>query len=107
MQVLKFGGTSVANSQNIKKVKDILQFKKGEKTVVVVSALGGVTDELLKCGILASNGDTSYKDSLQKVTERHLAVVKELLPLTNQSGVLSFVMQQFNEVEDICNGIFF
>ncbi|HEY6955050.1 MAG TPA: bifunctional aspartate kinase/homoserine dehydrogenase I [Flavisolibacter sp.] len=106
MQVLKFGGTSVANSQNIKKVKDILQFKKGEKTVVVVSALGGVTDELLKCGILASNGDTSYKDSLQKVTERHLAVVKELLPLTNQSGVLSFVMQQFNEVEDICNGIF-
>ncbi|MGZ3852059.1 MAG: bifunctional aspartate kinase/homoserine dehydrogenase I [Flavisolibacter sp.] len=106
MQVLKFGGTSVANSQNIKKVKDILQFKKGEKTVVVVSALAGVTDELLKCGTIASAGDTSYKESLQKIIERHLTVVKELLPLTNQSGVLSFVMQQFNEVEDICNGIF-
>jgi bifunctional aspartokinase / homoserine dehydrogenase 1 len=106
MQVLKFGGTSVANSENIKKVRDILQLKKGEKTVVVVSALGGITDELLKCGNLATAGDTSFKESLQKITERHLNVVKELLPLNNQSSVLSFVMQQFNEVEDICNGIF-
>lgn len=106
MQVLKFGGTSVANAENIKKVRDILQLKKGEKTVVVISALGGVTDELLKCGSLAANGDSCYKDALQKLTERHLNVVKQLLPLTNQSSVLSFVMQQFNEVEDICNGIF-
>jgi bifunctional aspartokinase / homoserine dehydrogenase 1 len=106
MQVLKFGGTSVAKSDNIQKVKEIIQLKKGEKTVVVVSALGGVTDELLKCGALAASGDMSYKEHLQKLNERHLAVVKELLPLTNQSSVLSFVMQQFNEVEDICNGIF-
>ncbi|HWI90512.1 MAG TPA: bifunctional aspartate kinase/homoserine dehydrogenase I [Flavisolibacter sp.] len=106
MQVLKFGGTSVAKSDNIQKVKEIIQLKKGEKTVVVVSALGGVTDELLKCGALAASGDMSYKEHLQKLNERHLAIVKELLPLTNQSSVLSFVMQQFNEVEDICNGIF-
>ena len=106
MQVLKFGGTSVANAENIKKVTDILQLKKGEKTVVVISALGGVTDELLKCGSLAAGGESCYKESLQKLTERHLNVVKQLLPLTNQSSVLSFVMQQFNEVEDICNGIF-
>lgn len=106
MQVLKFGGTSVANAENIKKVKDILQLKKEAKTVVIVSALGGVTDELLKCGSLAANGESSYKENLQKITERHLALVKELLPLHNQSSVLSFVMQQFNEVQDICNGIF-
>jgi bifunctional aspartokinase / homoserine dehydrogenase 1 len=106
MQVLKFGGSSVANAENIRKVKDIIQLKKGAKTVVIVSALGGVTDELLECGSLAANGDGSYKEHLQKLTERHLTVVKELLPLTNQSSVLSFVMQQFNEVEDICNGIF-
>ena len=106
MQVLKFGGTSVANAENIKKVKEILQLRKGEKTIVVISALGGVTDELLKCGSLAANGEICYKESLQKLTERHLNAVKQLLPLTNQSSVLSFVMQQFNEVEDICNGIF-
>jgi aspartokinase/homoserine dehydrogenase 1 len=106
MQVLKFGGTSVANAENIKKVKEILQLRKDEKTIVVISALGGVTDELLKCGSLAANGEICYKESLQKLTERHLNAVKQLLPLTNQSSVLSFVMQQFNEVEDICNGIF-
>lgn len=106
MQVLKFGGTSVANAENIRKVKDIIQLKKGAKTVVIVSALGGVTDELLKCGSLAANGDSGYKEHLQKLTERHLTVVKNLLPLTNQSSVLSFVMQQFNDIEDVCNGIF-
>jgi aspartokinase/homoserine dehydrogenase 1 len=106
MQVLKFGGTSVANAENIRKVKDIIQSKKSAKTVVVVSALGGVTDQLLQCGLLAAKGEQCYKESLQKITERHLSVVKELLPLNNQSSVLSFVMQQFNEVEDICNGIF-
>lgn len=105
MQVLKFGGTSVANAANIKKVKEIVQSRKG-KTVVVVSALGGVTDMLLECGHLAFRGESCYKTTLQKLTDRHLSTVKELLPLTNQSSVLSFVMQQFNEVEDICNGIF-
>ncbi|HEY1021586.1 MAG TPA: bifunctional aspartate kinase/homoserine dehydrogenase I, partial [Flavisolibacter sp.] len=105
MQVLKFGGTSVANAANIKKVKAIVQSRKG-KTVVVVSALGGVTDMLLECGHLAYRGENCYKSTLQKLADRHLATVKELLPLTNQSSVLSFVMQQFNEVEDICNGIF-
>jgi aspartokinase/homoserine dehydrogenase 1 len=106
MQVLKFGGTSVANAANIKKVKDIVLSKKRAKTVVVVSALGGVTDLLLECGSLASRGESCYKTSLQKITDRHLTTVKELLPLNNQSSVLSFVMQQFNEVQDICNGIF-
>ncbi|MDQ3278365.1 MAG: aspartate kinase, partial [Bacteroidota bacterium] len=106
MQVLKFGGTSVANAANIQKVKEIVQARQSGKTLVVVSALGGVTDLLLECGLLASRGESCYKSTLQKLIDRHLTTVKELLPLNNQSGVLSFVMQQFNEVEDICNGIF-
>ena len=106
MQVLKFGGTSVGNAANIKKVKDIVRSKADGKMIVVVSAMGGVTDLLLDCGLLAARGESCFKTSLQKITERHLAAVKELLPLNNQSSVLSFVMQQFNEVEDICNGIY-
>jgi bifunctional aspartokinase / homoserine dehydrogenase 1 len=106
MQVLKFGGTSVANAENIRKVKEIIQSKKQSRVIVIISALGGVTDQLLQCGLLAATGDNCYKENLQKITERHLTVTKELLPLNKQSSVLSFVMQQFNEVEDICNGIF-
>ncbi len=107
MQVLKFGGTSVANAENINKVAGIVQrVMAKDKTIVVVSALGGVTDSLLKAGVLAANADQSYKQVLQEITQRHLAVVKNLLPVTNQSSILSHVMQQCNEIEDVCNGVF-
>ncbi|HUM65892.1 MAG TPA: aspartate kinase, partial [Chitinophagaceae bacterium] len=58
MQVLKFGGTSVANAENISKVVSIVKDKvKSGKTIVVVSALGGVTDLLLHAAVLASEGN--------------------------------------------------
>jgi aspartokinase/homoserine dehydrogenase 1 len=76
------------------------------KTIVVVSALGGVTDVLLQSGGLAAAGDESYKELLQKVEQRHLEAVKALIPVTQQSSVLSWVKQRCNEIEDICNGVF-
>src|SRR5919199_5748619 len=107
MKVLKFGGSSVANADNIKKVAAIVQEElKTEKTVVVVSALGGVTDLLLNSGALAANGDQTYKEVLHTVVQRHLDTAKALLPVTNQSSVLSQIMQRCNEIEDICNGVF-
>ena len=60
MKVLKFGGTSVANAENINKVVHIV-VKNDEAQIVVVSALGGVTDTLIKAGTLASG---SYNYSL-------------------------------------------
>src|SRR5215216_3406951 len=107
MQVLKFGGTSVANAENIKKVAGIIKTALAkDKTIVVVSALGGITDLLLKSGQLAARGDQSYKELLQDITQRHLTTIKSLLPVTNQSSILSQVMQQCNEIEDVCNGIY-
>lgn len=107
MQVLKFGGTSVANAENINKVAGIVQKSLAkDKTIVVLSALGGITDSLLKAGILAAKADSSYKQVLQEITQRHLVAVKALLPVTTQSSILSHVMQQCNELEDICNGVF-
>ena len=107
MQVLKFGGSSVKNAANINKVIAIIKDKiKGDKTVVVVSALGGITDLLLQCSRLASVADETYKEKLQEAELRHLTTVKELLPLTRQSSVLSQVKTLCNEIEDICNGIF-
>jgi aspartokinase/homoserine dehydrogenase 1 len=110
MQVLKFGGTSVANAGNMNKVSGIVQtalvrMPQG-KTIVVVSALGGVTDVLLQSGGLAASGDEGYKELLQKVEQRHLEAVKALIPVTQQSSVLSWVKQRCNEIEDICNGVF-
>lgn len=107
MQVLKFGGTSVANAENINKVVAIVKEKiKTDTTVVVVSALGGVTDLLLNAAVLAAEGDELYKEKLVTVEQRHLEAVKELIPVAQQSQLLSLVKKSCNEIEDICNGIF-
>lgn len=107
MQVLKFGGTSVANAENINKVVGIVkETVKKDKTVVVVSALGGITDLLLGAAALAAEGNESYKDKLATIEQRHFDAVKLLIPVAQQSQLLSLVKKSCNEIEDICNGIF-
>jgi bifunctional aspartokinase / homoserine dehydrogenase 1 len=107
MQVLKFGGTSVANAENIEKVTAIIKRKiKEDKIIVIVSALGGTTDTLLQCGMLAAAGDEMYKEKLHQAETRHIETVKSLIPITQQSSILSAVKTRCNEIEDICNGVF-
>lgn len=107
MQVLKFGGTSVANAGNINKVVSVVKdsMEKG-KTIVVVSAMGGVTDLLLAAASFAAEGNEIYKEKLELIEQRHLEAVKELIPVARQSQLLSLVKKSCNEIEDICNGIF-
>jgi aspartokinase/homoserine dehydrogenase 1 len=107
MRVLKFGGSSVANVENINKIVSILKARiEKEKLAVVVSALGGITDSLISSVVLASKGDELYKEELQKIENRHLEMVKELIPISQQSRILSLVKKHCNEIEDICNGVF-
>ncbi|HEY6506110.1 MAG TPA: bifunctional aspartate kinase/homoserine dehydrogenase I [Chitinophagaceae bacterium] len=107
MQVLKFGGTSVANAENINKVVSIVKRSvKKDKTVLVVSALGGITDVLLNAAAFAAEGNEAYKEQLAVMEQRHLDAVKQLIPVANQSQMLSLVKTACNEIEDICNGIF-
>jgi aspartokinase/homoserine dehydrogenase 1 len=107
MIVLKFGGTSVANAENIDKVIGIVREKlKGDSLIVIVSALGGTTDALLQCGKLAAVSDETYKEKLQQIEQRHITTVKELIPVQHQSALLSMVKKMCNEIEDLCNGVF-
>jgi bifunctional aspartokinase / homoserine dehydrogenase 1 len=107
MQVLKFGGSSVANAEHMNKVAAIISRAIGkDRTIVVVSALGGITDLLLQTAAMAATGDEAYKEKLRLIEQRHLDTVKALIPVTQQSGVLSMVKQQCNGIEDICNGVF-
>lgn len=107
MQVLKFGGTSVANAENINKVIGVVKESiQKDRTVVVVSALGGVTDLLLGAASLAAGGKESYKQTLDLIEQRHLEAVKNLIPVARQSQLLSLVKKACNEIEDICNGIY-
>lgn len=106
MKVLKFGGSSVANAENIKKVAAIVKKPEYQKAVIIVSALGGVTDLLIQTGSAASHGLESYKETLLQLEKRHIDTAKGLLPVTTQSSCLSSIKQQFNELEDICEGVF-
>ena len=108
MQVLKFGGTSVANAENIIKVTGIVATAiQKNKTIVVVSALGGVTDLLLQSAALAAEGnEEAYKEKISSIEQRHFDTVKQLIPVSHQSRLLSLVKKSINEIEDICNGIF-
>jgi aspartokinase/homoserine dehydrogenase 1 len=107
MQVLKFGGSSVANAENITKVITlVIEALSKDRTIVVVSALGGITDMLIQTAVSAAAGDESYKDRLQEIEHRHLETVRTLLPITRQSAALSAVKTRCNEIEDICSGVF-
>ena len=70
MKVLKFGGTSVGTADSIKKVKEIVLSQKTD-TIVVVSALHGITDELLSVAHIASTGTTPFHDQLSFIKKTH------------------------------------
>ncbi|REE81780.1 aspartate kinase [Lutibacter oceani] len=107
MKVLKFGGSSVASSENINKVINIVKESSYKNNIaVVVSALGGITDLLLEAGKLACNGDENYIKSLKTIEDRHLQVVRELIPVNNQSGVLGQIKKMLNKLENTLEGVF-
>lgn len=107
MNILKFGGSSVASANNIKLVVKIVQQNlQSGSTIAVFSAFGGVTNELLQMAELAANEDPGYKELLEKNEKRHLTVVKELIPVKDQSGVLSRVKNEFNLLETLYEGVY-
>jgi len=107
MNVLKFGGSSVATAQTIQQVLQIVSNHSQKNNVfVVVSALGGITDLLLKAGALAASNNEDYKETLSKIEKRHLDTVRELIPVNNQSGVISTVKSKLNDLESLCEGAF-
>jgi aspartokinase/homoserine dehydrogenase 1 len=107
MQVLKFGGSSVGTPEAISKVIAIVKERvKTMPTIVVVSAMSGVTDQLILLAQSASQGNEAYKTIIQNLEQKHLDAVRALLPIQQQSGTLSMVKQLINEIESNCDGLF-
>ena len=107
MKVLKFGGTSVANAENISKVIAILQQEsKKHKIAVVVSALGGITDALIKTGELATLKDESYIEVFENIRERHLETIRLLIPKGKAKTVVKTVEAKLEELKNLLHGIY-
>ena len=106
MKVLKFGGTSVANAESLKLVVDIIKKTTNQKQFVVVSAIGGVTNLLIEMANSASQGKTNFKKHIKNIEKRHLDIINSSVPVTQQSGIISFLKSQLNELEGVLESLF-
>ncbi|KIC00752.1 aspartate kinase [Flavobacterium sp. JRM] len=107
MRILKFGGTSVANAENIKRVLEIVNQKsEQDQLVVIVSALSKVTDLLQAAATKAASNDESFKDIVAEIEKKHLDTLKALIPVSEQSSLLSHVKRIINHLETLLDGCF-
>ncbi|MDR0565667.1 MAG: bifunctional aspartate kinase/homoserine dehydrogenase I [Prevotellaceae bacterium] len=104
VKVLKFGGSSVATPESIKRVKSIVE-QSADNKLIVVSALGGVTDQLVKASAAAASGDENFKEALNEIEQRHLNAAKSLVKPQQQGHVLSELKVMLNELEDYLQSI--
>lgn len=105
MKVLKFGGSSVANSERIREVKKII-LSESIPVVVVVSAFRGVTDTLKSLSESAASHDPGYRARLEDLINKHIAISNELLSGEKLDSTLSRVREIFNELSETLNGLF-
>jgi aspartokinase/homoserine dehydrogenase 1 len=103
---MKFGGTSVGSAESVSKVKAIVEAA-DEPVIVVASALGGVTDQLLKTSRLATRGDASYKEEFDCLKNRHIEMVKSIIKGTKQQEkLLNQILILLGELDNILKGLF-
>ena len=107
MQVLKFGGSSVANAQNMSKVVEIVtKAVDRDRTILVSSAISGCTDTLIKIGTLASQRDESYKTLIDDLQEKHHVIITEVLPQEKQDESTKVCDSLFDSLRSIVQGVF-
>ncbi len=106
MKVIKFGGTSVGSANSILSVKRIVEAI-NEPLIVVVSALGGITDKLINTSKMAASGDASYENEFREIVYRHVEMIKEVIPAgESQVALQRQVGELLNELKDIFQGIY-
>ncbi|MGM9736319.1 MAG: bifunctional aspartate kinase/homoserine dehydrogenase I [Candidatus Cryptobacteroides sp.] len=107
MQVMKFGGTSVANSSAMAQVVDIVsKAVDRDRTILVVSAISGCTDTLIRIGNLAARRDEEYKVLIDELQHRHHAIIKELLPIEKHEESKETCDALFDSLRSIAQGVF-
>lgn len=106
MKILKFGGTSVGSVDALKALIDVVKtnLDKQEQMVIVVSAMGGVTNQLITTAENAIKG-IDFSEALADIEKRHFEVVKALIPVQQQNQVLTKLKLFFQELEDLMQGV--
>ncbi|MBQ4621694.1 MAG: bifunctional aspartate kinase/homoserine dehydrogenase I [Bacteroidaceae bacterium] len=106
MKVMKFGGTSVGSVNSILNVKKIVEAEQ-EPVIVVVSALGGITDKLIATSQMAASGDSGYEVALAEIKKRHIDMIETLIPDGGQKENLLLIANQLlTELGGIYQGLY-
>lgn len=108
MKVLKFGGTSVGSVESILSLKAIVEKEAQEQPIiVVVSALGGITDKLIATSVLAQKGDESWKDEFQAMVERHHKMIDTIITdPRKREQLFNIVDSLFEQLRSIYFGVY-
>ena len=105
MKVMKFGGTSVGSVDSILSFKKIVEAEK-EPVIVVVSALGGITDMLIKTSQIAVDGNPAFNEEFNKIEMRHLGLIDAVIPAGDKRDeLLQHVNRLLNELRNIYQGL--
>ena len=106
MKVLKFGGTSVGSVESILNLKKIVEGQ-NEPVVVVVSALGGITDKLIGTSKLAMAGDAAYLTAYEEMVERHHQMIDAIITdTTKKTTLLATVDELLGQLKSIYQGVY-
>ena len=105
MKVLKFGGTSVGSIESIQNVKKIVESCQ-EPVIVVVSALGGITDRLIETARKAASGDASYSENFSFILTRHTDILRGVVPPEKQQEIYPVISVLLDELGNILRGVF-
>lgn len=105
MKVLKFGGSSVGSKESILNLKGIVE-SQSDDVIVVVSALGGITDRLINTAKLAAKGDRQYEEELSLMLKRHEQMIRDVIEVKRRRRANKHVRQLFDELSDIMHGLF-
>ena len=104
MKVLKFGGTSVGSVESMSSVKQIVE-SCHEPVIVVVSALGGITDRLIETARVAVVGGDGYESHFRAIVERHKAMVQQAVEPVKQLELLALIDPLLGELGNIFRGV--
>ena len=106
MKVMKFGGTSVGSVDSILSVKRIVEAQQ-EPVIVVVSALGGITDQLIRTGKMAVDGDPLYQKSFWEIAQRHEDMINAVIEDGKvRRALLAIVHDLLEELRSIYQGVY-
>lgn len=108
MKVIKFGGTSVGEAHAIEQICYILRDKKEkeERYVIIVSAVGGITENLVKCAQYAEKKNEKYHLFLEEIEIKHIEIIRELFTILHKKSLIIRIIKYLNNLELFFDSLF-